>query len=96
MFIVGNPYPLIWSVEGTGGAAFFGAEIQFEKVQKVNRDLKVVDRDIVITSFTTDNENTMKSVRSKVRRTGVVANGCGSHSVNKAMGLFTFSVDHIQ
>ena len=81
---------MVWEVSGTGAVGFFGAEAQYEKYKGVRRDLKAVDPRFKMIALITDNENAMKAVRKKVRDDGDDSGGCGSHAMNKAMGMFTF------
>ena len=88
-FVIANPNPLVWEIGGTGAVGFFGAAIQFEKYKQIKRDIKAIDVQFSVAAFVTDNENTMKSLRTLVRENGDEANGCGPHAGNKALGMAT-------
>ena len=86
-FVVANPNPLCFDISGTGAIGFNGAAQQYEKYKKVLTELKKVDDKFNCSSFVTDNENTMKALRKLVREDGGTSTGCGSHAMNKAMGM---------
>ena len=86
---INNPDPLIVHVGDTGAVGKYGAKEHYEAIKGVIAELKKVDGDFEDVGLCTDNEKTMKSVRRMYRDDGGIAVGCGSHGVNKSIGMFT-------
>ena len=81
---------MIVHVGDTGAIGKYGAVDHYNKIKGVISDLKKVDAEFEDVGLITDNEKTMKSVRALYGKDGGIAVGCGSHGVNKTIGMFAY------